>query len=147
MACNTSDSTGSPKSLASHSRVSLGDVFQCHCLKFSPPPHGRLEGCQRRLDSLTPLGKAVKIPGSIEIVDRLYSRRIVLRLKISPGSQLRQCEVEFFDTRRSPRPSGFGQNLVRSQLEPVLPLSCGKDIHDDPIKFSLIGTYVPEQIG
>jgi len=44
------------------SAQAVGDVFQCHGLKFSPPPHGRLEGCQRRFDRLASLRKAVTRP-------------------------------------------------------------------------------------
>jgi hypothetical protein len=70
-----------------------------------------------------------------------------MRFEVAPGRQLSKGCVHLLERRRRTWPPGLAEDLVGPQLQAVLSLRGGKDVHDAAIESSLVGTDVPEQVG
>ena len=123
-----------------------GDIFERHRLELGAAVQGLREDYQGGLDGLAAVRQPVKKPCAIEVAEARYARRVRVRFEIAPVGELGQREIDLFETRRCSRPSGFGQDLVRPQLEPILSLRGGEDVHDAAIERRLVHADVPEQL-
>jgi hypothetical protein len=97
------------------------------------------------LHGFTILRQTVKETGAIEVVEGGNSSRIGLGFQVAPGRELRQQNVDLLDPRWRTGPLSFGQHLIRSQLQAVLPLGRRENVEDGPISGRFFGTDIPEK--
>ena len=69
-----------------------------------------------------------------------------MRLEVAPVPELDQRCVYLLQRGGSARPARLRQNLVGSQLQPVLALGACKHIEDRAVELSFLGTDVTKQI-
>ena len=124
-----------------------GDVFERHGLQFGAALQGLHEQGERRLNRFTALREPIKKACAVEIAQAGNPRSIGLRFKVAPGCKLGECCADVFDAGRSVRPAGFGKHLVGAELQAILSLGRGEDIHDATIERRFLGTHMPEQLG
>jgi hypothetical protein len=102
---------------------------------------------QRGLDCFASLRKPVQKACPVEVAQARDARGIRLRFEFAPRGKLGQRNGHVFETRRGVGPRRFGENFVRPQLQPVLPLGRGEYVHDAAVERCLVGAHMPEEVG
>ena len=120
------------------------DVLQRHGLQFSAALQRLDEYCQRRLDRLAALRKAIEEAGTVEVAETGDAGGVGVGFEVAPVPQLHKRGIHLVRGRRRPRPVRLRKHLIWSELQPVLPLGTREDIQDGAIELSFLCTDVAE---
>ena len=141
----TSGSAASASACSACSRLAMSSsATVCSSARRCSSLH---EDRQRRFHRFAALRQPVQEARAVEVAEAGDPRRVRLRFEIAPGRQLRQRGIDFLDARRRLGPLRLGQHLVGPQLQAVLPLGGGEDVHDAAVERRLLGADMPEQLG
>ena len=123
------------------------DVFERHGLQFGAAMQGLHEDRQRRLHGFSALREPIEETCAVEVAEARDAGGVGMRFEVAPVDELGEGCIDLLDARRVVRPAGFGEDLVGPQLQAVLPLRQGEDVHDAAVKGRLLRAHMPKKIG
>lgn len=90
-------------------------------------------------------GHPVEKSFAVEVFDGGNACSVGLGLQVSPFDELGQRVLNGFEGRRSIGPAGFGEHVVRAQVQTELAFGRGEQVQDGAVVRAVLSYHVAEQ--